>query len=93
MTKRDHLGRIFTGLVHYLIAISGQQAVAGVGWITRTGFHDVSRVSSPVDRTSRVSQIRLTSPEKSKPDNLYKNKITQPLTSAKFSESDHTPPE
>ena len=63
------------------------------GWITRSWSDYVSRERQPGDCISRVTQIRLTSPESSKPDNLFKNKITQPLTSPEFPESDHVPPE
>ena len=61
--------------------------------ITRSWSDYVSRERQPGDCISRVTQIRLTSPESSKPDNLFKNKITQPLTSPEFPESDHVPPE
>ena len=47
----------------------------GKNRITRTSFCYVSRG----DCISQVTQIRLTSPELSKPDNLKTNKITQPL--------------
>ena len=63
------------------------------GRITRSWSDYVSRERQPGDCISRVTQIRLTSPESSKPDNLFKNKITQPLTSPEFPESDHVPPE
>ena len=53
----------------------------------------VSRGRPPGHYIPRVPKIRPTSPELYKADHLYQNKITQPLTSPEFPESDHAPPE
>ena len=60
--------------------------------ITRSRSDYVSRGRSSGDCISRVTQIRLTSPESSKPDHLLGNKITQPLTSPELLNQTIHPP-
>ena len=62
-------------------------------WITRSRSDFVSRGSPPGQCIPRVPNIRPTSPELYKADHLYQNKITKPLKSPEFPESDQAPPE
>ena len=55
-------------------------------------FDYVSQGRLPAYPLSLGTQIRLTSPKISKPDNLCRNKITQPFDYAQLTESGRTPP-
>ena len=71
----------------------GDEGVQVCFWITKRRF-DI-RLPRKATRTQRLprdpNQTNFSRVTES--DNRYKKKITQPHTSDRFSESDHTPPE